>query len=59
MSTVNDLQCKKCGYKFPKSTVLSRMLGGEILVDPAPSPFSFIFRKERCPKCGSSSLKKI
>ena len=56
------LQCEKCGVKFPKPSLWAKVLGGHltdiILVDSAPSPVS-VFRKERCPKCGSTKLKKV
>ena len=56
------LQCEMCGEKFPKTPLWAKIIVGGltdiIFVDPAPSPVS-VFRKERCPKCGSTKLKKV
>lgn len=56
------LLCEKCGEKFQKPSLWAKVFGGEItdmiLVDPAPSLLS-IFKKDRCPKCRSTKLRKI
>lgn len=56
------LICERCGEKFLKSSFLAKVFGGAltdiIFVDPAPKPVS-VFRKDRCPKCGSTKLKKV